>query len=91
MELTRADLDATIAMSTGILPATAQRKLKVAMGERKESSKVNVTTVGKLVTKRQIVGRKKKMLTSVRRIGKIIITQPWQIQNSYYVMSMMKN
>ncbi len=32
---------------------------------------------GKFKGKRQIVGRKNKMLTNVRRIGKIAMTQPW--------------
>jgi len=86
------DLDATTAKSMDITHATVQRRLiKVVMEEIRESSKESAITVKKLVTKRQIVGRKKKMLTSVRRIGKIIMTQPWQTQNSCYVMSMMKN
>ena len=86
------DLDATIAKSMDITHATVQRRpIKVVMEEIRESSKENAITAEKSATKRQIVGRKKKMLTSVRRIGKIIMTQPWQTLNSCYVMSMMKN
>ena len=70
MKSTIVDLDATIAKSMDITYATVQRRpIKVVMEEIRESSKENAITAEKSATKRQIVGRKKKMLISVRRIG----------------------